>query len=133
MNAETDLQKLLAGMEPVLHPEVFVFATVDPSEIKIYQTGIWGWFRETEGITLILEQKAAEAAGLDYVFPARLITLKVHSSLEAVGFLAAITARLAAAGISVNAISAYYHDHLFIPRERAGEALEILQTLMRSA
>ena len=133
MNAETDLQKLLAGMEPELHPDIFVFATVAPADFTILQPGIWGWFRETEGITLILEQKAAEAANLDYVFPARLITLKVHSSLEAVGFLAAITERLAAAGISVNAISAYYHDHLFIPLDRAREALEILQTLMRSA
>jgi hypothetical protein len=51
----------------------------------------------------------------------------VHSALTAVGFLAAITTRLAEAGISVNAVSAYYHDHLFVPWERREEAMEVLK------
>jgi hypothetical protein len=46
-----------------------------------------------------------------------------------VGFLAAVMARLAAHGISTNAISAYYHDHLFLPVDRAEEAMELLQSL----
>ena len=58
-----------------------------------------------------------------------MITLTVHSSLEAVGFLAAITARLAAAGISVNAVSGFYHDHLFVPEHKADEALHHLQNM----
>ncbi|TIW02257.1 MAG: ACT domain-containing protein, partial [Mesorhizobium sp.] len=53
----------------------------------------------------------------------------VHSSLEAVGFLAAITTRLAAAGMGVNPVSAFYHDHMFVPAERAEEALAILRAL----
>ena len=58
-----------------------------------------------------------------------MITLEVHSSLEAVGFLAAITARLAAAGIGVNPVSACFHDHLFVPAERAEDAMSILEGL----
>jgi hypothetical protein len=54
--------------------------------------------------------------------------LTVHSSLTAVWFLAAITTKLAQSGISVNAVSAYYHDHIFVPIERIQEALELLQT-----
>jgi hypothetical protein len=55
----------------------------------------------------------------------------VHSSLEAVGFLAAITARLAKAGMGVNPVSAFFHDHLFVPAERAGEAMAMLEALAR--
>ncbi|RVA88555.1 ACT domain-containing protein, partial [Mesorhizobium sp. M7A.F.Ca.CA.004.02.1.1] len=59
-------------------------------------------------------------------FRCRMVTLNIHSSLEAVGFLAAITTRLAAAGMGVNPVSAFYHDHLFVPADRAEEALELL-------
>ena len=71
----------------------------------------------------------AEELRLRYQFVSRLITLTVHSSLDAVGFLAAITARLAEACISVNAVSAFHHDHLFVPVHRADEALGLLQRM----
>ena len=86
-------------------------------------------FREREGTTLVVRREEAEGAGLAYQFASRLITLTVHSSLEAVGFLAEITGRLAEAGISVNAVSAYYHDHLFVPEHRADEALQLLENM----
>jgi uncharacterized protein len=41
------------------------------------------------------------------IFACRMITLNVHSSLEAVGFLAAITRQLAQAGMGVNPASAF--------------------------
>jgi uncharacterized protein len=62
-----------------------------------------------------------------------MITLDIHSSLEAVGFLAAITTRLAAAGMGVNPVSAFYHDHLFVPAERAEEALGLLRDLAKDS
>ncbi|WP_231612424.1 ACT domain-containing protein [Novipirellula galeiformis] len=55
-----------------------------------------------------------------------MITLKVHSSLEVVGFLFAVTAKLAQSGISVNVVSAYFHDHRFVPTGRADEAMKVL-------
>jgi len=51
------------------------------------------------------------------------------SSLDAVGFLAAITSRLAEAGISVNAVWGYQHDHLFVPDQKATEVLNLLQAM----
>ena len=51
----------------------------------------------------------------------------VHSNLEAVGFLARITEVLAAQGISVNVISAFYHDYLYINKDQAQEALNLLK------
>ena len=87
-------------------------------------------FREREGDTLILLEEKAAAAGLSSAFPSRMITLNIHSSLDAVGFLAAITTRLAAAGMGVNPVSAYFHDHLFVPAERADEAIAILKGIV---
>ena len=117
-------------MRPVLQPGVFVFATVG-DDVPVDGLDPLMVFREREGRTLILRTEDAEAAGIPSTFPNRMITLEVHSSLEAVGFLAAITARLAAAGIGVNPVSGYFHDHLFVPEGRAEEAVGILESLAR--
>jgi len=58
-----------------------------------------------------------------------MITLTIHSDLNAVGFLASITKKLAEKGISVNAISAFYHDHLFVPYEKRIEVIKALKEL----
>ncbi len=115
-------------MSPTLAPDTYVFATVPkvPSRLKPLMT-----FREGERITLILTLAEAEAANLPYSYVSRMITLNIHSALEAVGFLAAITTRLAAANISVNPVSAFYHDHLFVAAGRAVEAMKILDVLSR--
>ncbi|MEL7503496.1 MAG: ACT domain-containing protein [Cyanobacteria bacterium J06554_6] len=122
---ETDLQKLLAAMTPVLRPGIYVFCTLPTGAIPAQVDPVCQ-FREAEGTTLIVRQEQAELAGLAYTYPARMITLTVQSSLAAVGFLAAITTRLAAEGISVNPVSAYYHDHLFVPVAQAEQALAVL-------
>ena len=126
--ATRDLATLIRSMQPLLHPETFVFARLPddsiPATIRPVMT-----FRETEGLTAILTREEASAAGLRGAFPCRMITLEVQSALDAVGFLAAVTARLAAAGIAVNPVSAFHHDHLFVPEERAEEALRILREM----
>lgn len=129
MTGETDLQRLLASMTPQLIPGVHVFATLPPGAPLPDGLDPVMCFREREGVTLIVPEEQAKAAGLAGTFRCRMITLNIHSSLEAVGFLAAITARLAAAGLGVNPVSAFYHDHLFVPAERAEEAMAILWQL----
>ncbi len=132
MSGETDLATLLRSMQPVLRPEIYVFVTMPPGGPAPAKLSPVMTFREQEGVTLIVPRREAEAAGLAGAFPCRMITLKVHSSLEAVGFLATVAARLAAGGISANAVSAFYHDHLFVPVERAEEAVNILKQLAPS-
>lgn len=129
MPGEHDLKTLLREMKPEIQDGTFVFCSVAndgnlPPAIEPLLV-----FHEREGTTVVIRRDEAEHLGLPYQLPSRLITLTVHSSLEAVGFLAAITAQLAKAGISVNAVSAYYHDHLFVPEHRAAEALRLLQTM----
>lgn len=126
VSGERNLERLLAAMQPVLHPGIFVFATADGDKPDIPPEAVVMRFREAEGLTLILTRDAAAQAGLAATFPSRMITLNIHSSLEAVGFLAAVTARLAAAGMGVNPVSAFFHDHLFVPADRADEAMAVL-------
>ncbi|GAB2461802.1 hypothetical protein GCM10011375_13180 [Hymenobacter qilianensis] len=129
MTGETNLNELLRSMQPVLLTEEYVFCTLPPTRPIPELLTPMGTFREAEGLTLIVMKTQAEQAELPYSYPCRMITLNIHSSLEAVGFLARITAMLAAHGISVNAVSAFYHDHLFVPTARADEALQLLRKL----
>jgi len=133
MPGETDLTALLAGMRPTLKPGTFVFATLPDGRPVPPGIDAIMVFREAEGRTLVLGEDAARAAGLAADFPCRMITLEIHSSLDAVGFLAAITQRLAAARMGVNPVSAYFHDHLFVPANRAEEAIEILRSMAANA
>jgi hypothetical protein len=129
MPGERNLKTLLQNMNPEMHDGVFVFCSMSKDEeIPTTLTPVH-IFREREGTAFIIRREEAEAAGLPHQCASRLITLTVHSSLEAVGFLAAITGRLAEAGISVNPVSAFYHDHLFVPEHRAEEALHLLQNM----
>ena len=120
-------------MRPELDPREFVFATgsLDTlAELSRSGTALVATFMESEGVSLILERTAALRAGLAYVYPCRLITLTVHSSLDAIGFVSAITSALAAAGI--NPVSAYHHDHLLVPTDRAADAMAVLEGLSTS-
>jgi hypothetical protein len=129
MQPESDLKVLLTKMDPILQEDEYVFCSVSSDEFSKLRSSPIGWFHEVEGITIILKKDTAEHEELDYEFPSRMVTLNVHSSLYAVGFLAAITEKLAAHGISVNAVSAYYHDHIFVPTERTEEVMRLLSEL----
>jgi hypothetical protein len=129
MPGEGDLKTLLENMKPEMQDGIFVFCTIaDDQEILATLKPLL-IFREREGTSVIVRREDAERAALSHQFPARQITLTVHSSLQAIGFLAAITERLAKAGISANAVSAFYHDHLFVPEHRAEEAPRLLQDM----
>ena len=89
-------------------------------------------FEEEEGTTLILLKSEAESHALHYEFPCRMITLNIHSSLEAVGFMARITSELAKHDMGVNPVSGFFHDHLFVPDGREQDAMKILREMSGS-
>jgi hypothetical protein len=128
MSGERDPLQLQKSMAPQLLPETYVYCTFPDFQLPDGLLPICT-FREAEGLTAILERTQAERAQAPFIFEARLITLTVHSSLDAIGFLARILTCLAHAGIPCNAIAAYHHDHLFVPVDRAQEALALLQSL----
>lgn len=126
---EKSLDKLLATLTTVAHPETYVFAALDKTAQLPPLAEIQLLFRESEAVTVILRKTYAEDNQIDYFFPSRMITLDVTSSLEAVGFMAVIATRLATLGMGVNPVSGFYHDHLFVPEGREVEATEELKKL----
>ena len=131
MTGETDLQKLLKTLEPTINDTEFVFCTLATQEVASMKLQPICLFKEDEGLTIVCSKEEAQASGFEYSFPCKMITLTVHSSLEAVGLTAAIAKKLAGAGISANVIAAYYHDHVFVPIDRAEEAIALLKEFSR--
>ena len=133
MVGESNLASLISSMTPELQSPVFVFATLPADHgVDVPQLNPLFGFREKEGLTLVVEEAIAKSNGLRFEYPCKQITLTIHSSLSAVGFLAAITKELAQAGISVNAVSAFFHDHLFVSTDRADDAMAILSRMSQS-
>ena len=57
------------------------------------------------------------------------ITLGVESALDSVGLTAAFSRALADLSISCNVMAGVNHDHLFVPFDRAADALLCLREL----
>ncbi|WP_455359831.1 ACT domain-containing protein [Streptomyces sp. SYSU K21746] len=136
MSGESDLRELLSGMRPRLNPGRYVFTTTTATTTATSADGAMArgitpvvTVTEDEGLTLVLRQEQADAEGLAYDYVAGWITLRVHSALDAVGLTAAVARELADAGLSCNVVAGYHHDHLFVPYERAAEAVSLLEAL----
>lgn len=128
MSGESDPRKLLSGMRPELNEGRYVFCTV-PGPAVPPGTAPVAIVLEPEGLTLVLRQQDADALGLAYDYTAAWITLRIHSALDAVGLTAAFATELGAHGLSCNVIAGYHHDHLFVPADRAAEAVAVLEDL----
>lgn len=55
------------------------------------------------------------------------------SDLAAIGLTAAVATALAGAALPCNAVAGHHHDHLFVPSDRADDALRILRELQARA
>lgn len=122
---------MVAGMTPSLQPGEYVFCAAGDRDWATLEP--LAMFREAEGVSLILDRDAAEAAGFPVEAPMALITLQVYSALDGVGLTAAVSVALAEAGIACNMVAALNHDHVFVPAARAYEAVEILFQLQSAA
>lgn len=126
MSGEKNLTTLLKTMQPELQSGDFVFCTV-PDLTNVNLGDVLLFFREKEGITLILKQEVADKLDFHYTFVAAWITLTIHSALDAVGLTAAFSNALAAENISCNVVAAYYHDHIFVDKKDAEKAMMVLE------
>ena len=130
MSGERDLDVLVRSMDPVVRPGAYAVATVD-GYAALAGVVPDATVNEEEGLTVVVPLAVAESLGLDVVFTAAWITLRVHSALEAVGLTAAFSAALAQAGISCNVLAGRFHDHLLVPAGRRDDALAALRALAR--
>lgn len=137
---ETSLSKLLQTLTVTLHPETYTFITLPTTftgQVD-FNPDVQMLFREpAEGsTTLILKggslqqlqtytNSGAEISSVKW----RMLTLNVHSSLEAVGFMAVVSKVLAERGVSCNVVAGWFHDHVFVQHEKADEAVEALKRL----
>jgi hypothetical protein len=128
VDGETDPTALVAGMRPELREGEFFFCVLrSPGEIP---PGIaLGTFAEDEGISAIVPRADAERAGLHGAGPFRAITLAVNPTAVRLEWTATVSRALADAGVPANIVAAFHHDHLFVPADRAGDALRVLRRL----
>lgn len=129
--AVSDLRTLIRSMQPVLHEGAYYFATL-PEGSAMTAAEIHASIREAEGLSVMVDEAAAQKYGLQNAFRAAWITLNVHSDLAAVGLTAAFSAALGRAGISCNVVAGHCHDHIFVPYEQAEAAMATLRDLQRN-
>ncbi|MBT2595582.1 N-acetyltransferase [Arthrobacter sp. ISL-72] len=127
MTGEKDILTLLASIHPVQREGEYVYVLWPYG--RPLAGGIEAAVREAEGLTVVLPRAEADQLDLRYDFVAAWITLQVHSSLEAVGLTAAVSAALTDARISCNVLAGFHHDHLLVPVADADRAMEILHEL----
>ena len=127
--AETDLDRLLSGLDPQLHARPLRFVHLAGGQTPPSQPAPVMLFREDEGLTYVLADEPGDEHPHDGAQRWAQITLRVHSSLSAVGLIAAVSAALAKEGIACNPVSAFHHDHLFVPWPRRHDALAALAQL----
>ena len=132
----TDLRALLKNLQPVLDEKKYSIGTFDEAQlmgIANYIQYVIGIFREEEGITVIFSEEINDEmrryTEKKLEGPFAKITMKVNSSLFAVGLLAKITECLAKENIPVNAFSAYCHDHILVPYGSGAKALAALKKI----
>ena len=119
--------KELNNLNPVLLEDEYVFCTFlssiygDHSKLNPIAS-----FNEKEGLTLVVKKEIAKFNNLEFKVTFKCISLNLISSLTSVGLTALISKVLADNEISANIYAGYYHDHIFVPLEKANDAFKLL-------
>jgi len=127
MSGEVDLTTILKSLTIRRLPEPVTMACLG-GPVKM-EDGILAQIQEPEGTTVVTTVGEAERRGWPVEFVGAWLTVEVHTSLEAVGLTAAISAALTVKEIPCNVLAGFYHDHLVVPWERADEAVMALEEL----
>lgn len=129
MTSENSLDLALANLDPHLEAE-YIFASLESVPPGLDPFAV---VHEPEGYTVVVLASQAAQYGLATEERYARITAQAHTSLQAVAITATVTSTIASRGIACNVIAGYHHDHFFVPAERAGEALALMQALSNQA
>jgi uncharacterized protein len=137
---DSSVAELLSRAKVLVAPETFVVVglrhedwrrLLESPELSPRPESNFMLLRDAFEVTLLLEEEdwramrhAARDARVEGGF--RLVTLDVVLQWNVVGFLAHVSEILAAAGISVGALSAFSRDHLLIKQDDLGKTLRVL-------
>jgi hypothetical protein len=135
-----EARELLRRAKVEVLPATFVLAglrhadwarLLENPELSPRADAIFMLLRDAHEVTLLCEEEdwlamrhAARDARVETGF--RLVTLDIELEWNVVGFLARVTEILAAAGVSVGALSAFSRDHLLIKQDELAAALRAL-------
>lgn len=133
MAGEANLDALLRGMAPVLHSDPHGYGLLPSGAALPTGLAAFAVIDEDEGRTVIASTETLQYYAVDHQPGWARITLRVHSSLSAVGLTAAIATALTKAGISANVVAGTFHDHLFVQWDRRHDAMATLARLSGGA
>lgn len=132
MTKSSDLQEVLQNINPVLSAHTFVYVAVaNQSLLKVLGYDPIAFYKEKAGITLVLRKEEADNNFLVYDQEYSMIDLNAPDASNCTGLIAIISSALAKAGISLRPIQTAYSRLIFVHKEDAHTAIEILSSLQK--
>jgi uncharacterized protein len=126
---DTDVVAMLSSLEVDQRPGRYVYVSVPHGRLLRVDVQPLAMVEEAEGTTYVVHQEDADRDGYHYDFVGAWLTVRVHSSLAAVGLTAVISRALADAGVAANMLAGTYHDHVIVPCDRVDDARAAIAAL----
>ncbi|MBD3689262.1 hypothetical protein H8R18_06920 [Nanchangia anserum] len=125
-----DFDSALARLEPAVRG-TYVYCDAEGLSADIVPFAV---IAEAEGTCALIPLEQAREHDVAYSHePLSRISLGINLSVKLQGLTGTVAQNLAAAQIPCNVISGMRHDHLFVPKHRAHDAMATLDRLSRQA
>jgi predicted CoA-binding protein len=138
---DPQVAKVLARVRVVVQPEPLVRVSLPPSERGPLQRRAERFHAPfcvtftSHGVSLVCREvewdqvgKGLRARAVERGY--RMITLDVELEPEGVGYVRAVTERLAQAGVVAGLVSTFHRDHLLVREEDVDRARQVLESLV---
>lgn len=132
MSNPSSLQEVLQNLDPVISQHTYVYVGVtNQSLLKVLGYDPIAFYKENAGITLILRKEEADNNLLTYTHEYCKIDLNAPFHIDCTGLTAILSSSLAKAGVAIRPYQTAYSRSLFVKKDDAHTALEILISLQK--